>query len=250
MKNLKFLFGAFCAVGMMASCSSSDDVVGDGTTPDVTGQNLYLSVNVMSANEGTRATEAGDPDGAGYEKGTAYENNVERATFYFFDKDGNAANVVKQADGTFVNYYASPVTGTTDEMPNVEKILDATVVINTANGDQIPDKIVAVLNMEETVNSSKSLAELEQIVADYRLIDMLKNFVMSSSVYSKDGQKMMAVDNIQSAFKTSETAAKDAPVDIYVERVLAKVSMGTNMTNESIEVNGETLYYTGQTSDR
>ena len=90
MKNLKFLFGAFCAVGMMASCSSSDDVVGGETIPDgiANGQNLYLSVSVMSANEGTRATEVGDPvddDGnkADYEKGTGKENDVTNAYFYF-----------------------------------------------------------------------------------------------------------------------------------------------------------------------
>ena len=97
MKNLKFLFGAFCAVGMMASCSSSDDVVGGETTPDgiANGQNLYLSVSVMSANEGTRATEVGDPvddDGnkADYEKGTGKENDVTNAYFYFYNADGSA----------------------------------------------------------------------------------------------------------------------------------------------------------------
>ena len=267
MKNLKFLFGAFCAVGMMASCSSSDDVVGGETTPDgiANGQNLYLSVSVMSANEGTRATEVGDPvddDGnkADYEKGTGKEKDVTNAYFYFYNADGSAANVVKQGD-TYVNYYNSPTTAEKEDgMPNVEMLLDVTVVINTEKGDLIPDKIVAVLNADKALTkqdgTGMSLSELSEIVNDYSFDRNDNKFVMSSSVYSSSGNgsgvKKMEVDNIQSFFKTSDTEAKKTPVDIYVERVLAKVSVGAQMTvgADDITVDNETLYYTGQTTDK
>lgn len=267
MKNLKFLFGAFCAVGMMASCSSSDDVVGGETTPDgiANGQNLYLSVSVMSANEGTRATEVGDPvddDGnkADYEKGTGKENDVTNAYFYFYNADGSAANVVKQGD-TYVNYYNSPTTAEKEDgMPNVEMLLDVTVVINTEKGDLITDKIVAVLNADKALTkqdgTGMSLSELSEIVNDYSFDRNDNKFVMSSSVYSSSGNgsgvKKMEVDNIQSFFKTSDTEAKKTPVDIYVERVLAKVSVGAQMTvgADDITVDNETLYYTGQTTDK
>lgn len=267
MKNLKFLFGAFCAVGMMASCSSSDDVVGGETTPDgiANGQNLYLSVSVMSANEGTRATEVGDPvddDGnkADYEKGTGKENDVTNAYFYFYNADGSAANVVKQGD-TYVNYYNSPTTAEKEDgMPNVEMLLDVTVVINTEKGDLILDKIVAVLNADKALTkqdgTGMSLSELSEIVNDYSFDRNDNKFVMSSSVYSSSGNgsgvKKMEVDNIQSFFKTSDTEAKKTPVDIYVERVLAKVSVGAQMTvgADDITVDNETLYYTGQTTDK
>lgn len=267
MKNLKFLFGAFCAVGMMASCSSSDDVVGGETTPDgiANGQNLYLSVSVMSVNEGTRATEVGDPvddDGnkADYEKGTGKENDVTNAYFYFYNADGSAANVVKQGD-TYVNYYNSPTTAEKEDgMPNVEMLLDVTVVINTEKGDLITDKIVAVLNADKALTkqdgTGMSLSELSEIVNDYSFDRNDNKFVMSSSVYSSSGNgsgvKKMEVDNIQSFFKTSDTEAKKTPVDIYVERVLAKVSVGAQMTvgADDITVDNETLYYTGQTTDK
>jgi len=267
MKTLKFLFGAFCAVGMMASCSSSDDVVGGETTPDgiANGQNLYLSVSVMSANEGTRATEVGDPvDDDGNkdddEKGTGKENDVTNAYFYFYNADGSAANVVKQGD-TYVNYYNSPTTAEKEDgMPNVEMLLDVTVVINTEKGDLIPDKIVAVLNADKALTkqdgTGMSLSELSEIVNDYSFDRNDNKFVMSSSVYSSSGNgsgvKKMEVDNIQSFFKTSDTEAKKTPVDIYVERVLAKVSVGAQMTvgADDITVDNETLYYTGQTTDK
>ncbi len=252
---------------MMASCSSSDDVVGGGTTPDgiANGQNLYLSVSVMSANEGTRATEVGDPvddDGnkADYEKGTGKENDVTNAYFYFYNADGSAANVVKQGD-TYVNYYNSPTTAEKEDgMPNVEMLLDVTVVINTEKGDLIPDKIVAVLNADKALTkqdgTGMSLSELSEIVNDYSFDRNDNKFVMSSSVYSSSGNgsgvKKMEVDNIQSFFKTSDTEAKKTPVDIYVERVLAKVSVGAQMTvgADDITVDNETLYYTGQTTDK
>ena len=254
-------------MGMMASCSSSDDVVGGETTPDgiANGQNLYLSVSVMSANEGTRATEVGDPvddDGnkADYEKGTGKEKDVTNAYFYFYNADGSAANVVKQGD-TYVNYYNSPTTAEKEDgMPNVEMLLDVTVVINTEKGDLIPDKIVAVLNADKALTkqdgTGMSLSELSEIVNDYSFDRNDNKFVMSSSVYSSSGNgsgvKKMEVDNIQSFFKTSDTEAKKTPVDIYVERVLAKVSVGAQMTvgADDITVDNETLYYTGQTTDK
>ena len=254
-------------MGMMASCSSSDDVVGGETTPDgiANGQNLYLSVSVMSANEGTRATEVGDPvddDGnkADYEKGTGKENDVTNAYFYFYNADGSAANVVKQGD-TYVNYYNSPTTAEKEDgMPNVEMLLDVTVVINTEKGDLIPDKIVAVLNADKALTkqdgTGMSLSELSEIVNDYSFDRNDNKFVMSSSVYSSSGNgsgvKKMEVDNIQSFFKTSDTEAKKTPVDIYVERVLAKVSVGAQMTvgADDMTVDNETLYYTGQTTDK
>lgn len=252
---------------MRASCSSSDDVVGGETTPDgiANGQNLYLSVSVMSANEGTRATEVGDPvddDGnkADYEKGTGKENDVTNAYFYFYNADGSAANVVKQGD-TYVNYYNSPTTAEKEDgMPNVEMLLDVTVVINTEKGDLITDKIVAVLNADKALTkqdgTGMSLSELSEIVNDYSFDRNDNKFVMSSSVYSSSGNgsgvKKMEVDNIQSFFKTSDTEAKKTPVDIYVERVLAKVSVGAQMTvgADDITVDNETLYYTGQTTDK
>lgn len=237
------------------------------TTPDgiANGQNLYLSVSVMSANEGTRATEVGDPvddDGnkADYEKGTGKENDVTNAYFYFYNADGSAANVVKQGD-TYVNYYNSPTTAEKEDgMPNVEMLLDVTVVINTEKGDLIPDKIVAVLNADKALTkqdgTGMSLSELSEIVNDYSFDRNDNKFVMSSSVYSSSGNgsgvKKMEVDNIQSFFKTSDTEAKKTPVDIYVERVLAKVSVGAQMTvgADDITVDNETLYYTGQTTDK
>lgn len=252
MKSFKFLLGAFCAIGMIA-CSNSDDVdEGGGTTPDGTSQNLYLSVNVMAANEGTRATYInGEPDNAQYEKGEGDENKVENAYFYFFDAEGRPANVVKDlTTGENVNYKKSLTIDAGSEIPNVEKILESTVVINTTNEELIPVKIVAILNLNIDDHKSKSLDDLSKIVKDYRLDETDNLFVMSSSVYSKEGAKMMAVDGIKEAFKPTEAEARDNPVDIYVERVLAKVSVGVDIQKsndkENITLeNGETLYYTG-----
>ena len=248
-------------MGMMASCSSSDDAVeGGGTTPDNSG-NLYLSVNVMSSNTGTRATETGepgtgtdeDPKNSSYEKGTETENEVKTAVFYFFTSTGDPANVVNNS-GTLVNYYSAPVSDNGDDMPNVEKILTAQVVINTKRGDQIPDKMVAILNATPTDNASKSLTDLAGVVNDYRLTTANPDFVMSSSVYSAGGVKKMEVEDVKPFFKPTAAEAESEPVDVYVERVLAKVSVASAMayseTDGDITVNGEKLYYTDQTSDK
>lgn len=256
MKTFKFMIGGFCAIGMMA-CSSNEDVVNNGGTPDGQETNSYLTINVVPASNITRAvTEDSFSDGK-YEDGTENENTVSNAYFYFFDENGNAANVVKNlSTGGMVNYYMASSDEDTDyensETPNVEKVLQATVVINTKNGDEFPAKIVAVLNGTTPTQSTANLETLSKTVGDYRLTATATDgkFVMSSTVYADNSVKKMEVDVPQVAYYDSEEAAQEHPVDIYVERVLAKVSVGTSMEGSITLDDGTKIYDTGQTTNK
>lgn len=223
------------AAMLFAGCSSDEPVI-PGDSNDAAGTK-YLTVNIVSTpdNAGSKAggdQTTGNPGDATYEEGYASENKVNAVRFYFFDNEGNAASV--KANGT--NYYDwSPVSEEADnDMPNVEKILSPTIVISTKAGDRLPTRIVAVLNpaLENLGSASLSLTELRNLENNYVNLATGENgaFVMINSVYSQNGEvatTAVSTDN----YASTEDAAKANPVNIYVERSVAKVrvTLGTEV---------------------
>lgn len=227
----KLLYFAM-ALGLVACQTEKVDVNGGANEVETN----YLSVRIKTANLGTRADEEDDgytANGGKYVDGTAAENAVGKVRFYFFDAEENAA-VVKYDDAGNKSYYDWDANGSgTDHTNSVEKILDAVVVINTEK-DKIPASIVAVLNPElvENLPTQPSLAQLNEIVQNFGLTtvptETSKSFLMTNSVYANGTTKVEAVDIAGHTYST-EAAALLNPVVIYVERVLAKVSMTTSL---------------------
>ena len=213
---------------LMTGCSSEEVTPNGG---DVTGGNgeaetRYMAVNLMSSDV-TRAMD-------GYEDGSEAENQVTKVRFYFFDENGDAAEV--KLDGAkYVNYYDwTPESQKKDENGNddVEKKLEATIVINTASGDKLPQQIAAVLNPTSTLGSvSKDLSELKAVFANYAASNrtMTGTFVMFNSVFGKNNAEFCAVPIMAENLQKSENAAKANPVTIYVERSVAKVEVTTSV---------------------
>lgn len=213
----------------LIGCSSENDVLTGGDTDPVNKSTSYMAVNLMSSDVmGTRAL-------AGYEDGASEENKVTSVRFYFFNGAGGAVNVKYQTNGSYVNYYdwtpgdTNQESGTVDG-DDIESKLKATIVINTAGGDKIPQRIAAVLNPTGLDNNSKSLSELKAIVADYAASGLTTNgkFVMFNSVGG--GGKDFSTTLIEKTnLCKSEKEALNNPVTIYVERSVAKVrvTLGT-----------------------
>lgn len=221
------------------------------------GETQYLTVNIVAGNESTRYS-ANDGE---YEDGTEAENKVESVRFYFFDKEQNAVSVVKNETG-YQNYFdwipADNTNQGSDHANSVEKILSAVVVISTENGDELPTSIVAVINPTDAVIKDEdgndriigTLADLNGIATDFNVTD---GFVMSNSIYAESGATFEEVSVAGHLYPDAE-AAKANPVSIYVERVLAKVSVsisksatpateiGENVFETGIEVEGQKVY--------
>lgn len=225
----KNLFLSILAGLTLIGCSSENDVLTGGDTDPVNKSTSYMAVNLMSSDVmGTRAL-------AGYEDGVSEENKVTSVRFYFFNGAGGAVNVKYQTNGSYVNYYdwtpgdTNQESGTVDG-DDIESKLKATIVINTAGGDKIPQRIAAVLNPTGLDNNSKSLSELKAIVADYAASGLTTNgkFVMFNSVGG--GGKDFSTTLIEKTnLCKSEKEALNNPVTIYVERSVAKVrvTLGT-----------------------
>lgn len=218
-------------------CSSEEDIA-PGNNGELS-EPQFLTVNlVTNPTNGTRATRAGgdqhpgDPNGATYEEGLEAENTVTKVRFYFFNADGSPAKV-KRNGSEWVNYleWENNVTEEEDNnMPNVEKILTAQLIIETPKEDKVPDKIVAIINpMTVDPNPERSLASLIGVTHDAKTATTSGNFLMSNSTYAKGNVKQMAVSAVGKIKKTPGEALND-PVDIYVERAVAKVRLKSTLT--------------------
>lgn len=225
------LFPLACAALMMSACSS-DDASNGGSTGVNDPQ--YLAVNIV--NVGTTPTRATD-----YENGTTEESEIKKVRFYFFNGDGSPyliknPGVTGVTGGDPKNWLeASPGDDTTTPgSSNVEKITQTVLVINGIQS-AAPAAIVAVVN-PETVDAAKiqngetmRLSELRystvgsQFYKKDASTGAVSDFVMSNSVYVNAGEDVCA-SLVAGHVTTSEKDAKAKPVDLYVERVVAKVT--------------------------
>ena len=225
------LFPLACAALMMSACSSDDASNGGSTGVN---EPQYLAVNIV--NVGATPTRAGD-----YENGTTEESKIEKVRFYFFNGDGSPY-LIKNPDvtgvtgGGNVNYLeAKPGDDTTTPgSSSVEKITQTVLVINGVQ-DAAPSAIVAVVN-PETVESTTlkddqtmRLSELRNTAVGQNFYKKdastgaVSEFVMSNSVYVNTGEDVCA-SLVAGHVATSPEDAKAKAVDLYVERVVAKVT--------------------------
>lgn len=226
--NKKHFFFGMCAALAFAGCSSDDLTTGEGTQNEA-GQH-YLAVSIVATPDayGTKAVTDAD----NYTDGEPAENAIKKVRFYFFGDDGSATAV--KSNGS--NYYdwtpADTDKNLSGDAPNVEESLNATIVISTKDGDRMPSKMLAVLNPDAAglTESPKtiSLEDLRNKTADYTATLSQENgFVMVSSVYASAGKDRVSTSTIQATnMATSESEAKANPVVVYVERNVAKVSVG------------------------
>ena len=232
MKIFKF-FPLACAALMMSACSSDNDIEGGATKPGSDPQ--YLAVNIV--NVGTTPTRAGE-----YENGTEEESKIKKVRFYFFNGDGSPYLIKPTGSevtgGENVNWLevSNPTDDTTTPgtSTSVEKITNAVLVIN---GEQnaAPAAIMAVVN-PETVEpatlkdgATMRLSELRSTAVGSKFYNKdastgkVSDFVMSNSVYINAGEDVCS-SLVAGHLTTSEKTAMENPVDLYVERVVAKVT--------------------------
>lgn len=219
---MKKILMMFCASAILASCAG---ILDDDKTPVQSGEieKSYIAINLMSADPDTRATDAT------YQDGSEAERKVNSAYFFFFQNGQPFPVTVTDgavtAPGTGANFLSATLTGNASNMPNVSDVKDVVLLLRNYKG-QYPNQIVAVLNWVPVAGESYTMEELAQVVDIQSTIDTQKYFVMSNAVYADGGgQAVTATPLTLANIYTSEKDAKDHPVEIYVERVAAKVTV-------------------------
>lgn len=249
------LFPFACVALMMTACASDKDEMGGGTRPGSDPQ--YLAVNIV--NVGATPTTRGTDD---YENGTTEESTIKKVRFYFFNGDGSPyliknPGVAGVEGGGEKNWLeASPADDTTSGTPSqIEKITQTVLVINGVQS-AAPAAIVAVVNpgtVDATTLQNKTggdvmrLSELRysavgsQFYKKDASTGAVSDFVMSNSVYVNAGEDVCA-SLVAGHVTTSAESAKAKPVDLYVERVVAKVT--ADVDNEAFELGNGTNWDT------
>lgn len=228
MKKFTMLSSVLASALMLtvASCSSED--VAGGDSQNGKGTTSFLAVNIENVGSAPASRSYQQGDGT-YEDGTEAESKINNVRFYFFNGDGTPYLLVnKNSEKQPVNFLDQTVeTDGNDHDHTAETKTKAVLVLN-GETKAVPASVIAVINPEVLDNTTlqsgtMTLSELRTSATDSKFYDKTNGFVMSNSVYESAGQDVCSTPVANSVFATSEDAMKN-PVDIYVERVNAKVN--------------------------
>lgn len=223
MKKFRVLSSVLASALMMTvmSCSSSDDLNGGGADAN---DKSYLAIRINNV-----GSVAGSRAASDYADGTADENHIESVRFYFFNSDGTPYILKNNGQSTGKNWLekSSDLNTENKQNPNVSMISNPLLVIEGNTGAS-PAAMIAVINPNSldgdklgdgamTLDDVKRTSIYSQFYAAGN-----KNFVMSNSVYVANGVEKCA-SVVTGHVATTADDAKNKPVDLYVERVVAKV---------------------------
>lgn len=240
MKKFTMLSSVLASALMLTvvSCSSSDDITGGNGGENADGTTSYLVINLNSVGNAP-ASRAYEQGGGSYDDGEALENQISKVRFYFYNADGTA--------------YKLQNTGTNGGAQNW---IDQTVT--TENGDQSvtvsgKTQAVLVLNGESNVSPASMLAVVNPEVGSSQLDGNMvsrwskmrteltgqtfhdgNGFVMTNSTY-EDGGKDLCTTLLSGRTYSTKDKALDNPVNVYVERINAKVKASIAADNTNFE---------------
>lgn len=239
MKKFTMLSSVLASALMLtvASCSSED--VAGGDAQNGKGATSYLAVNIENVGSApaSRSYEPGKDKGT-YEDGTEAESKINKVRFYFFNGDGTPYLLVNdnpKEQPQPVNFLEQTL-GTVDmdgnDHDHTAEIKTKAMLVLKGETKAVPASVIAVINPDALDNStlhdgSMTLSELRTSATGSQFNDKTNGFVMSNSVYESAGQDVCSTPVANSVFATSDEALKK-PVDIYVERVNAKVNAKIN----------------------
>lgn len=247
--KIKLYFGLAVIAAMTASCSSNEDLgtAGSGTGTNEAGVGYAtFSINLPTTS-GTRAAD--DPT---FDPGSDYEYKVNDATLLIFKKGEptKEGETPKEGDYTFVESaelgsmapWKDPTeTGVTTHAKITAKLehVDKTdgyyalVLLNNGTGDNVkvtlPKKgdTFSAWNVDTNVNTNKDKE------ATNKIANTNNGFYMANApLFNNNNVTTLVAIDKNKIYPTEEQAAKSAATDVYVERGLAKVTLGEGTTTE------------------
>lgn len=226
------MFSSVLASALMlvvASCSSED--VAGVDAQNGKGATSYLAVNIENVGSAPASRSYNQGNGT-YEDGSEAESKINNVRFYFFNGDGTPYLLVNDdPEKTPVNFLEREL-GTDDMEGNdhdhTAEIKTKAMLVLKGETKAVPASVIAVINPAALDNSTlhsgtMTLSELRTSATGSKFNDKTEGFVMSNSVYESAGQDVCSTPVANSVFDTADKALSK-PVDIYVERVNAKVN--------------------------
>ena len=230
------MFSSVLASALMltvASCSSED--VAGGDSQNDKGATSFLAVNIENVGSAPASRSYQQGDGT-YEDGTDAESTINNVRFYFFNGDGTPYLLDNNgSENQPVNFLDQKVETAGKDHDHTAEIKTKAVLVLKGETKAVPASVIAVINPKVLDNTTTlksgtmTLSELRTSATGSTFYDKTNGFVMSNSVYESAGQDVCSTPVANSVFATSEEAMNN-PVDIYVERVNAKVNAKIDAT--------------------
>lgn len=239
--KIKHLFGLAVIAAMSASCSSNEDLgtAGSGTGTNEAGVG-YASFTInLPTTSGTRA--AGDPE---FMPGDDNEYKVNDATLLIFKKgeateEGNYTFVESAELGSMAPWQKPnpDETGVTTHAKITAKLKQvdktdgyyALVLLNNGTGDNVK----VTLPKEGDTFSAWNVDTNKDKEATNKIANTNNGFYMANApLFNNNNVTTLVAIDKNKIYPTEEQAAKSAATDVYVERGLAKVTLGEGTTTE------------------
>lgn len=246
MKKFTMLSSVLVSALMLtiASCSSSDDITGGNGGENAEGSTSYIAVNLKTVGNAptgnARQTRYTDSQNGAYEDGVGVENKIKSVRFYFFNADGTPyiLNNVN-GNGNYIDRQVNVNPG--DQSQTVAGITETVLVLNGEN-HVAPASMLTVINPDINPELLQNGAALRWSVMRKELKGTKfydnDHFMMSNSTYEEAGNDLCTTQLTGKTYASSDDA-QSHPVNVYVERVNAKVNanvVGTNFEKETADV--------------
>lgn len=219
----------------MVACALVGACTNDGVENNVS--NTFPAnqafINVRLSDVGSMGTRGTD---GGYEYGSADEHAVKTAHFYFYDNAGLFVSEGSAWNGG----------NASDKNPaeNIEFRSNTVVVLENLEGKGYPNYMVTVLNKPANFTAPQTLDEMEKLLVDgiTTTADEKTYFTMSTSSYKRDDSTKYFVTPITEDNFTLEPVDVGNItnyVEVYVERLAAKVTLGVDSALTSTTIAGK-----------
>lgn len=232
MKKFTMLSSVLASALMMTvvSCSSSDDITGGNGNGNAEGTTSYIAINLNSVGNAPTSRASYDQGSGKYDDGEDKENKITKVRFYFYNADGTSYTLQSAGENgekpskNYIDYkvekgggnHDNTVSGTTSAVLvlNGESNVAPAAMLTVVNPDVNPDMLgQAPANRWSTMRTE---------MKGQKFNDATNGFIMSNSTY-EDGGKDLCTTQLTGKTFSSAADAKNSPVDVFVERVNAKV---------------------------
>ena len=256
--RIKHFFGLAVLAAMTASCSSNNELVngGNGSGENESGAS-YASITIkLPTTSGTRAGAVSGSKNDQFDEGTASEYAVNDATLLIFQKVGESENKYKYIEtaelGNLDPWKNDKTTGITTESTTITAKLEQATA--GENGDYYA---LVILNNETSTDPKVTLPSGSTTYGTWNaaahatnLLDNTKGFYMANAPqFTAAGVEPSTLVHIKGIYRTKEEAQNKPGTTVHVERGLAKVTVGSNSTNNYFAKEGASATGTKYSND-
>ena len=252
MVNVKNLFGMAVVATALVGCSSSDDlatdVKGNGNKTEAAYAKFTIQLPTVS---GTRGDDPDKPGTPKFNGGTADEYAVKDAQLLIFQKSGRSEGDYKFVETVNIGNLEP----WTDNTPNtgVTRYANITAQLNGVSLDQTGNEYFALVILNnageskvtlpttkpETTYSAWNVAAKAKGAAAF--LDSSNGFYMANAPLYSTGEPTTLVP-IKGVYSTKAEAQNKPATTVYVERGMAKVTIGSSTFDADKPVTTSTNY--------